>query len=134
MNRIIITGRLGHTPELKTAKNGKEYTKITVAVNRIAAKDQPKLTDWFNVTVFGVTAAFVCKYFQKGDGIMVEGRMEDSPYKPEGSDKQVHSWNLIAERVEFGSGKGRADGNNQSADDSQAPEGFTQINDEDIPF
>ena len=71
MNKIIIAGRLGRDPELKTANSGTELVNFTVAVDRRAKKGEDKKTDWINCTAFGKTAAFINQYFKKGDGITV---------------------------------------------------------------
>lgn len=133
MNHIIITGRLGRDPELKTGGNGTEYCQFSVAVDRRKTdKDQEKKTDWFRCVAFGKTAVFIDKYFKKGDGIELDGRMENSPYKDKDTDKNRDSWQLMVERVEFPKGKG---GEGSSSSESSAPvAGFSNINEDDIPF
>lgn len=133
MNHIIITGRLGRDPELKTGGNGTEYSQFSVAVDRRKTdKDQEKKTDWFRCVAFGKTAVFIDKYFKKGDGIELDGRMENSPYKDKDTDKNRDSWQLMVERVEFPKGKG---GEGSGSSESSAPvAGFSNINEDDIPF
>lgn len=129
MNSITITGRLGRDPELKTGGNGVEYCTLSVAVDRRRAKEgEEKKADWFRCVAFGKTAAFVDKYFKKGDGIEIMGRMENSPYKDKDSDKTRDSWQLVIELVEFPKGKGG------TAQNSAPVEGFSPINEADIPF
>lgn len=133
MNHIIITGRLGRDPELKTGGSGNEYSQFSVAVDRRKTdKDQEKKTDWFRCVAFGKTAVFIDKYFKKGDGIELDGRMENSPYKDKDTDKNRDSWQLMVERVEFPKGKG---GEGSGISESSAPvAGFSNINEDDIPF
>lgn len=132
MNRTFITGRLGRDPELKTGATGAEYCTYSVAVDRRKAKDdEEKKTDWFRCVAFGKTAVFIDKYFKKGDGIEIIGHMENSPYKDKDTDKLRDSWQLVTEVVEFPKGGKSAPAQAQSP----APvEGFTQLNDDDIPF
>lgn len=131
MNHITITGRLGRDPELKTGGSGNEYCQFSVAVDRRKTKeDQEKQTDWFRCVAFGKTAVFIDKYFKKGNGIELEGRMENSPYKDKDTDKNRDSWQFIVERVEFPKGKS-GDGSQSST----APvEGFQSIEPDDLPF
>ena len=132
MNRSVITGRLGRDPELKTGGSGTEYCQFSVAVDRRKAdKDQEKKTDWFRCVAFGKTAAFIEKYFKKGDGIEIQGRMENDPYKDKDTGKNCDSWQLMVELVEFPKGGKSGDGSGSS---SAPVEGFTQINEDDIPF
>lgn len=133
MNHITITGRLGKDPELKTSGTGSEYCQFSVAVDRRKTKeDQEKQTDWFRCVAFGKTAVFIDKYFKKGKGIELEGRMENSPYKDEDTDKNRDSWQFIVERVEFPKGKG---GEGSQSPEGAAPvEGFQSIEPDDLPF
>lgn len=131
MNCILISGRLGQNPELKTGANGTEYTTISVAVDRRKEKDKERVTDWFYCTAFGKMAVFVTTYFHKGDGIELRGRMENSPFE----DKEGHkrdSWKIMIEHAEFPKGK-----NTQAEEKSpanQTIEGFTPVSEDDIPF
>lgn len=130
MNRTIITGRLGKEPELKTGASGKEYCQFSVAVDRRQAKEgEEKKTDWFRCVAFGKTAAFIDKYFKKGDGIEIQGRMENDPYKDKDTDKLRDSWQLMVEVVEFPKGNRSGEA---TSDKSSPVEGFTP--DEGIPF
>lgn len=126
MNHIIITGRLGRDPELKTAQNGTEYVKFSVAVDRRKKKgeDHPR-TDWFECAAFGKQAVFINTYWKKGDGIEITGRMENEPYEQDG--KKRASWGVVIEAVEFAKGS-----SNKKTD--EATDGFTPVSDEQIPF
>lgn len=132
MNKIIITGRLGRDPELKTAGNGTEYLNFSVAVDRRKNKDEEKKTDWFRCVAFGKMAAFINAYFHKGDGMEISGRMENEPYKPQGSDKNVDAWKLVIESVEFP--KGKTTQGEEKSPANRTPEGFEPVSGDDIPF
>lgn len=132
MNKIIITGRLGGDPELKTSGNGTEYTNFSLAVDRRKNKDEEKKTDWFRCVAFGKMAAFITTYFKKGDGMEVSGRMENDAYKDKETDKLVDAWKCVIENVEFPKGKGAKADDKPAA--NQAPEGFTPVSDDEVPF
>ena len=139
MNSIIITGRLGRDPELKTAQNGTEYTNFAVAVDRRPEKDGTKKTDWFNCTAFGKMAAFVTTYFKKGDGIEIRGRMEDDAYQDKNDpNKKVHSWNLMCEEIKFAQGSKKDDAKTVTptvaAQTVPAASTAAAVDDDDIPF
>lgn len=126
-NRIIISGRLGRDPELKTGGNGTEYTQFSVAVNRRRAKkEDPEVCDWIECSAFNKTAAYICQYLKKGDLVIVEGRLQSETYKgKDGSDRK--SWRVMVSRIEGHSGR--------SQTDSATPvSGYTPISDEEIPF
>jgi len=99
----IIEGRLTKEPELRNTNSGKQVATLSVAVDRDFSTGADKKVDFFNVTVWGKTAEFVGKYFHKGDGILVEGSMQNDPYEKDGQKRD--SWKLNAARVTFPLGK-----------------------------
>ena len=131
MNNISIMGRLTRDPELGTTAGGVEMCKYSVAVDRQKDKNGNKKTDFFNCIAFGQGGAFVQKYFHKGDGIIVRGRMDS--YK--GNDEKTY-WNLIAEQHEFPLSRTVAQsGRDEPAPDApQAASGFTPVETEELPF
>ena len=106
MNSIKIQGRLTKDPEQKVGSSGAEYVKFTVAVDRKRSKD--KAVDFFDCTAFQQTGAFVSKYFAKGDGIIVSGRMESDKFTDKEGMKRT-TWGITVEDVEFPLGKGRSE-------------------------
>lgn len=127
MNSIKIQGRLTKDPEQKVGSSGAEYCKFTVAVDRKRSKD--KAVDFFDCTAFQQTGAFVSKYFAKGDGIIVSGRMESDKYKDKDGNNRT-TWGITVEDVEFPLGKGKAESS------STVPSEATPAaaNDGDLPF
>ncbi|KAL2812571.1 hypothetical protein BJX63DRAFT_396049 [Aspergillus granulosus] len=47
-SRIIVTGRLGATPELRTNKNGNEYVQYSIASKELPRNNEP-VTQWWRV-------------------------------------------------------------------------------------
>lgn len=127
MNKITIQGRLTKDPEQKVGASGAEFCKFTVAVDRKRSKD--KAVDFFDCTAFQQTGAFVSKYFAKGDGIIVSGRMESDKYTDK-ENKTRTTWGITVEEVEFPLGKGRSEQSNTVPSEA-AP---AAANDGDLPF
>lgn len=139
MNKIIITGRMCKDAEIKVTDSGREFTNFSVAVDRrFKPKDGEKETDFFDLTAWGKTAAFINKFFHKGDGITVEGRMESRKYTDKDGNKRTF-WGISCENVEFplGGKKGNRD-DNDGGDYSEPnnDNGFAEptADDGDIPF
>lgn len=128
MNIWIGEGRIVRDIELKTSKTGTEFAKITIAVNRRTGKDQEKKADFIDCTVFGKTAAFVSKYFTKGDGILIRGRLESDAYEAKDGTKRT-KWSISVDDVEFPQGK-KSQGGSVQNDAEQFPD----VDPSDIPF
>lgn len=101
MNKVILTGRMVAEPELKTTSNGVETTTFRVAVNRDYVKQgEERKADFFNVVAWRQIAAFICKYFHKGDGINIVGNLQSRQYEAkDGSNRYVVE--VVADSVEF---------------------------------
>lgn len=101
MNKVILTGRMVAEPELKTTASGIETTTFRIAVNRDYVKQgEERKADFFNVVAWRQTAAFICKYFRKGDGINLVGSLQSRQYEAkDGSNRYVVE--VIADNVEF---------------------------------
>ena len=128
MNKIVISGYLGQDPEMKTLDNGMEKCRFTVGVSRRVKKDAPKKTDWFNCDAWGATGAFVQKWFRKGSGITVIGRMESSKSEKDG---KIY-WSLNADDVEFPPAKG--DRQAEASPEVDASTGMEVVNTDEMPF
>ena len=84
INKVIILGRLGRDPEVKTMPNGNQLTSIAVATSeRYTDKQGQKQeqTEWHNVTFFGKQAEVIAQYFHKGSPIYLEGKLKTDKWQ-----------------------------------------------------
>lgn len=126
MNIITLKGRLSSEPEQKDA-SGTSVTKFSVAINRRFSKDGT--ADFFNCVAFGKTADFIKKYFNKGQEIVLSGRIENDRYEDKNGAKRDW-WCVKVSEVDFcGPAKDKVAANN-----AVEVEGFTPIDDDDLPF
>ena len=127
MNKWIGMGRITKDIDLQTGKTGSEYCKFTVAIDREKDKNGDKKTDFVDCTAFGKTAAFVAKYFKKGDGIIVLGRFESDKYTGKDGISRTN-WSVNVREVYFPASKGKSEQTNSDVAN------FQNINPSDIPF
>ena len=125
MNNIIIHGRITRKPELKTTSSGVECCNFSVAVNRPVGKDKDPVADFFDCTAWRQSGAFVEKYFDAGDGIIVQGEMHSRKYTAKDGSERV-AWGIDCKRIEFAEKKGN--GKDKSAGD------FSEVTDDELPF
>ena len=65
MNKIMIIGNLTKDVYSATTLGGKQYAKLSVAVNRTFGEQ--KMTDFFDVMAWNTLAENCAKYLAKGD-------------------------------------------------------------------
>lgn len=74
INIIIIEGRIGSEIEIRATSNGTDVAEFRVAAN-LNYRDRED-TDWFRVVVFGDRGRWLRDKANKGDRIVVSGRLE----------------------------------------------------------
>lgn len=81
LNNVILQGRLTGDVEVKTMNNQKQtkYANFSIAVPK--TKDEAM---FINLKAFGETAENIAKYFKKGNGIIINGKLDVSQYEKEG--------------------------------------------------
>ena len=82
LNVVAIMGRLAADPQLRQTTTGKNVASFRIACDRGRrdANGQSQ-ADWLDVVAWDRTAEFVCKYFQKGSLIVVDGRLQSRTYQ-----------------------------------------------------
>lgn len=100
MNKIILTGRYTNKPEIRYTSSNKPVAIFTLAVNRdFKNSDGNYDTDFFNCKSF-INAETIAKYCDKGDLVLVDGRVQNRTYEDnEGNKKYITE--VICNRVEF---------------------------------
>lgn len=102
MNKIIISGRLVASPELKTTTSGTHVTHFTVAVDRNFGEN--KKTDFIDCVAWRKTADFVTKYFFKGKPILIEGILTTDVWEDRDGKKRKTT-EILVDNAEFCGGE-----------------------------
>lgn len=130
MANITIHGRFVRDPELShvTVKGeDRALCKFTVAEDKRFGEE----ASFFDCQIWGKRAETIQKFFSRGKDIVLYGRFEQEPYEDK-EGKTRRPWKLTVENFDFCGSK--KDGESASRSDSDVPDGFTQIDEEDMPF
>ena len=132
MNNIVLAGRLTKAPELKVTNSGVDVLPFTIAVNRAYAKSNDEVTaDFIPCIAWRKTATFISKYFNKGDGIVIKGRLETRKWVDNNGNNRV-AYEVIVENTEFPQGKSK---NNTTATNTPIPSMADDLPvDDELPF
>ena len=129
LNVIVLNGNLTADPELKTSQSGVSFCNFQIGVGRNYAKQgEEKKTDFISVSAFGKTAEFIGKYFKKGSGIIVTGRLEMNNYTDKDGNKRT-TYNVIANEVSFAGSKK----DNEQTETNSTPN-YEEIPEDNLPF
>src|SRR5262245_15333085 len=114
INKVILIGRLGADPELKTVTGGNNVARLSVATSENWTDregQKQERTEWHRVVVWGKLAELCGKYLSKGRQVYVEGRLQTRSWEDNQGQKK-YSTEIVANTVQFL-------GSNQSAQTQQ---------------
>ena len=105
MNCVQLTGWITKTPELCSNQNGNSYCRITVAINRPKKEDGTQEADFISCVAWKNTAENICKYFDKGSLIGIEGKLQTGSYEAQDGTKR-YTIDVLVSRFDFLESKG----------------------------
>lgn len=144
MNKAILIGNLANDPESRTTQSGIAQCSFRLAVQRRFANQQGvREADFLTIICWRQTAELCARYLSKGRKVAVEGSIQTRSYDAQDGTKRYVT-EIIADSVEFlGS---REDGQrsgydaapaapaNAPAQSAPAAGGFTEVDDDELPF
>lgn len=141
MNKAILIGHVCADPEAHTTQSGIARSTFRIGVQRKFKNAEGKYdSDFFNIVAWRNTADFCNKYLAKGRRVAVEGRIENRSYETDDGQKRYVT-EIIADSVEALSSSGNNDpgptpppSNRKVDPESPSGEGFTEVDDDELPF
>jgi single-strand DNA-binding protein len=95
---VFIVGRAGGNPEERQSGGGKRWCSFRIAVNRLEGANRQPVADWFSVVAFETAAEGALRSVQKGDLVLVDGRLQTRQF--DGADgKPQQRVEVVANRV-----------------------------------
>ena len=134
MNKVMLVGRLTAKPELRYTGSNTAFLRFTVAVNRPFANAEGKReADFINVVAWRKQAETIAKFFDKGNLIGIEGRLQTGSYDDQNGNKR-YTTDVQLDNFEFV--EGRKDGAASSDSDAGSPYDFQDegVSVQDDPF
>jgi single-strand DNA-binding protein len=125
VNKVIIVGRLGSDPELKTVTGGQNVARLSVATSENWTDREGKKqerTEWHRIVVWGKLAELCGKYLSKGRQVYVEGRLQTRSWEDQQGQKK-YTTEIVANTVQF-LGGGAERSNSAGADADFGPQQF----------
>lgn len=103
VNKVILVGRLGADPELKTLSSGQSVANFTIAtsenwVDRDGQKQER--TEWHRIVVWGKLAEICRQHLGKGRQVFVEGKLQTRSWEDQQGQKR-YTTEVTATTVQF---------------------------------
>lgn len=151
MNKVFLIGNLTRDPEMRSTQSGVAVCNFTIAVNRRFRNAQTgqQETDFLNVIAWRQLAELCNKYLAKGRKVAVTGSIQTRTYVVKDGSKRT-AWDIVADEVEFLSQNQQSStqsapgayttSTSKDSGTAYAPQphndfgGYTQVDDEELPF
>lgn len=115
VNKVILIGRLGADPDIRSGQGGREIGSLRIATSETwrdkATGERKEKTEWHRVTLFSEPAVkFAKQYLKKGAQVYVEGSLQTRKWTDQGgierysTDVVVQGFNAQLTSLQSGGG------------------------------
>ena len=111
VNKVIVLGNIGRTPEVKKTAGGTTVCTFNVACTEKYTKDGQKVeeTEWVSCVAYGKTGDTISTYFGKGSEIYIEGKMKTRSWEDKNGGSKRYATEVIVNEFKFTSGSKRGE-------------------------
>ncbi len=152
INEVILVGRLGKDPEIRSTPQGTTVAKFTMATDEKftdRAGERQERTEWHNIVAWGKLGEICGQYLKKGKLVYLEGSIRTDSWDDKESGQKKYRTEIVANTMKMldrrgdeggGGGGGYERGNSSSYGQSQSRSGGgagrpAEIeDDEEVPF
>ena len=99
-NKVILIGNMTADPELKQTQGGLSVCSFSIAVNRRFKTEGQQDCDFITIVAWRQQAEFVCRYFKKGQPILVCGQLQTRNWTDNQGQKR-YATEVVADEVAF---------------------------------
>lgn len=121
VNKVILVGRVGKDPEVKTVKDDKKVASFSLATDDFTKDSEGKSkTTWHNISVWDKLAEVTEKFVKKGSQLYIEGRISHDEYTDKEGVKRIFT-RITATQIDLLGSKKDSQDSGDTATDNAAP-------------
>ena len=142
INKVILVGRLGKDPEMRSTPGGQTVAKFTIATDeRYTDKsgEKQERTEWHNIVAWAKLAEICGQYLRKGKLVYIEGSIRTDSWEDKETKQKKYRTEIIANTMKMLDKRGDDEGGGgYSGARKQAPVSAGSPNeiedDDEVPF
>ena len=144
INKVILVGRLGKDPEIRSTPQGTSVAKFTIATDEKftdRAGEKQERTEWHNIVAWGKLGEICGQYLKKGKLVYIEGSIRTDSWDDKESGQKKYRTEIVARdmkmldrRGDEGGGGGGGYGQSRGSGKASAPADNMMEDDEEVPF
>ena len=105
VNKVILVGNLGRSPEVRYMPNGSATAKAALATTEVwrdrQTSERQERTEWHNLVFYGRLAEIAGEYLKKGSKIYVEGRLQTRKWQDKNTGADRYSTEIIVNEMQM---------------------------------
>ena len=147
INKVILVGRLGRDPEVRSTPSGATVAKFSIATDEKftdRSGERQERTEWHNIVAWAKLAEICGQYLKKGKLVYIEGSLRTDSWDDKETGQKKYRTEIIARDMQMLDRKGDDEGgggswsggggrNSGSSGSGPAPSG-PDVDDDDVPF
>jgi single-strand DNA-binding protein len=134
LNRVCLQGRLTHEPEVRLTSSQTQYCNFRIACQRDFKKqDGTYDTDFIDCVAWRNTAGFIAKFFNKGDMIIVDGKLQVDNFKDKDGVSRS-KYQVAVDGVSFSGDAARSTTTQQDTEPAPVEDAAESTEDSELPF
>ena len=113
VNKVILVGRLGKDPEIRSIPSGTTVAKFSLATDdRYTDKsgEKQERTEWHNIVAWGKLAEICGQYLRKGKLVYIEGSIRTDSWDDKETGQKKYRTEIWANQMQMLDRKGDESG------------------------
>ncbi|MFN2442529.1 MAG: single-stranded DNA-binding protein [Thermoanaerobaculia bacterium] len=138
INKVILIGRLGRDPEVKSTPSGTTVAKFSIATDEKFTDrngERQERTEWHNIVAWAKLAEICGQYLKKGKLVYIEGSLRTDSWDDKETGVKKYRTEIVARDMQMLDRKGddEGGGGGRSTGAGAASAG-PDVEDDDVPF
>ncbi|MEK6372457.1 MAG: single-stranded DNA-binding protein [Acidobacteriota bacterium] len=104
INKVILVGRLGKDPEIKSTPGGQTVAKFTIATDEKftdKSGEKQERTEWHNIVAWARLAEICGQYLRKGMLVYIEGSIRTDSWEDKESGQKRYRTEINAREMKM---------------------------------
>lgn len=142
INKVILVGRLGKDPEIRSTPGGQSVAKFTLATDeRFTDREGNKQerTEWHNIVAWGKLGEICGQYLKKGKLVYIEGRIRTDSWDDKETNQKRYRTEIVANEMKMldrrgDEGGGSYNGGSYAKKSGSSPQPDVVQDEDEVPF
>ncbi|HEY0593034.1 MAG TPA: single-stranded DNA-binding protein [Thermoanaerobaculia bacterium] len=140
VNKVILVGRLGRDPEVRSTPSGQTVTKFSIATDEKftdKSGERQERTEWHNIVAWARLGEICGQYLKKGKLVYIEGSLRTDSWDDKETGQKKYRTEIVARDMKMLDRKGDENGGGGGAyaGSRSSSTGADMVqDDDDVPF